>query len=354
MHLAGQRGASSRARRPPAAPPACDRAGPKRARLAHLASALAAREPLFTRAEQEFAPVHGDLRRSAPPQPRRRRVAPRPGGTGILRAPARAAPARTAADADSRVGVRGWHHPCTKDLQRDIGLSLRADAKRGEVMHDLDRTNQELNNESFGYEFAAEAEEEAEEEGAQEAEEEGDAHEQEIVSEDEIHEFAAELLEVQSDQEMDQFLGQLIQHVGTKLGTDVSNVVGKSVGRALKRLTRQVSSAVRANGDGELEGTALGLELEGLSHEDREFEVAKQFVRVATDAAGSVLSSPSYGNVNRLAQNAVREATKQVASMHLVPQTGGGVGVHPRLKRPARATRGRWVRRGGKIILFGV
>ncbi|WP_437672194.1 hypothetical protein [Sorangium sp. So ce131] len=226
-------------------------------------------------------------------------------------------------------------------------------------MHDLDRTYQELNNESFEYEFAGEAEEEAEEEaeqeGEQEAEEEWEAHEQEIVSEDEIHEFAAELLEVQSDQEMDQFLGQLIQHVGAKLGTDVSNVVGKSVGRALKRLTRQVSSAVRAKGDGELEGHALGLELEGLSHEDREFEVAKQFVRVATDATGSVLSSPSDGNLNRQVQNAVRSAKTQAASEPAARRSDGRV-FPPGRRRPrvALAASGRWVRRGANIILRGI
>jgi hypothetical protein len=39
-------------------------------------------------------------------------------------------------------------------------------------------------------------------------------------------------------------------------------------------------------------GSMFGLELEGLSQDDREFEVAKQYVRLAGDATKIALSAP--------------------------------------------------------------
>jgi len=92
----------------------------------------------------------------------------------------------------------------------------------------------------------------------------------------------------------------------------------------------------------------FGLEVEGLSHEDQQFEVAKQFVRLAGDAVKTAVSDPS-----KPAAAAVRDGMMSAAQKYapgLLPGAGGppaSFGGHGH-------QRGHWVRRGSKIVLYGV
>ncbi|NBD09387.1 MULTISPECIES: hypothetical protein [Corallococcus] len=209
-------------------------------------------------------------------------------------------------------------------------------------MHDVDRTYQELEGESFEFEFNAESEW------------------GEVFNENELNELASELLEVSNEQELDQFLGNIIKKVGSAVGKVVKSPLGKQLGGMLKGLARQalpmVGSALGnlvVPGVGgavggklaSMAGQAFGLELEGLSQEDREFEVARQIVRLASDASKTALNSPDNASPQQVAGAAVHQAIQKfapgfAAQMPHAAGTGG--------------RSGRWVRKGNKIILYGV
>jgi uncharacterized protein (DUF697 family) len=203
-------------------------------------------------------------------------------------------------------------------------------------MHDLDMPQAE----SFEFEFNSESEW------------------NEVFHESELNELASELLEVQSDQELDQFLGKLIQKVGSVAGKVVKSPLGQQLGGMLKGVAKQALPVVggalgsmvapgvgTAIGSklGSMAGQALGLELEGLSQEDREFEAAKQVVRLATNASRTALAAPPGANPAQVAGAAVNKAVQKFA-----PGLTGALGA-----AGGRGS-GRWVRKGNRIILLGV
>lgn len=209
-------------------------------------------------------------------------------------------------------------------------------------MHDLDRRYMEMEGESF--EFAAEGE--------------AGGH-GEVFNEGELHELAAELLSVSSEGELNHFLGGLIKKAAGAIGKIVKSPIGQHLGSALKGLAkRALPMAGQAIGNwiapgvggqvgsqlAQKAGSMFGLELEGLSQEDREFEVAKQFVRLAGEATKNAVSAPASTDPSQAASSAVSQATQRFAP-GLTAQPGGARG---------GATSGRWFRRGNKIVLVGV
>jgi hypothetical protein len=107
-------------------------------------------------------------------------------------------------------------------------------------------------------------------------------------------------------------------------------------------------------------GSALGLEAESLEAEDREFEGARQFVRVAADTVNAAANAPPGADPRAVAQSAAVAAASKHAP-GLVGQGGGmpngggmqGGGV-PGQHHHGRHHAGRWVRHGRKIVLYGV
>jgi hypothetical protein len=199
-------------------------------------------------------------------------------------------------------------------------------------MHNLDRTLNVGEAESpyeLEYEFEAEAEAEAENEFEFEfefeAEQEGEF---EALSEMEQLERAAELLEVSNEQELEYFLGDLINSAGKAIRNFANSGVGKAVGGIAKGALKTVLpiaggalgtfvggpvggalGSMAANKAGQL----LGLELEGLSHDDREFEVAKQLVRLTGDAAHRAAATAGSGPPEQVARHAFIEAAHRHA-----------------------------------------
>jgi hypothetical protein len=116
-------------------------------------------------------------------------------------------------------------------------------------------------------------------------------------------ELAAQLLEVTDEQELEQFIGKLFNKVkkvaGAYLPAGVRNSLGGIAKKWAKRLLPIAGNFI-APGVGGLIGGKLasmatevfGLELEGLSAEDQEFEVARQYVRLVSDAAQEAASVP--------------------------------------------------------------
>ena len=221
-------------------------------------------------------------------------------------------------------------------------------------MHDIDRTQMEFNPE-FG---AFEAEQfEFEEEWPGEFEAGG------LMSEADEMELATELLSVTNEAELDQFLGSLIKRVGQAAGKFVRSPVGQALGGALKTVAKKALplaggaigtylggplGAKIGSGLASAAGKALGLEAESLAQEDREFEGAKQFVRVAANAVNRAASAPPNADPRAIAQSAAAAAARRLA-----PGLGAG-GYGPAGNPPfGRAQVGRWMRRGNKIVLYG-
>lgn len=175
-------------------------------------------------------------------------------------------------------------------------------------------------------------------------------------------ELASELLEVSSEQELEQFLGNVFGAVGRAAGNFIRSDTGRALGTILKDslqsaakqalpvVGRAIGERVGGYGDigaraGAAAGTLLGLELEGLSGEDREFEIARQLVRFVSAAARRAVAAPAHLPPSAVARLAARSSARIYAP-----------GLLPRLQ--GRSTRawprgGRWIRRGRTIVLYG-
>lgn len=178
-----------------------------------------------------------------------------------------------------------------------------------------------------------------------------------VFNEQQEMELAAELLEVSNEQELENFLGGLIGMAGKALGSIVKGPIGKSLGGVLKGVAKQalpiaggalgtffggpVGTALGSS-LGSMAGQALGLELEGLSAEDREFEASRQFVRFASEAVKNALEAPPNADPAGVAHAAAVEASR----IHAPGFFGG--------QPPLQNSSGRWIRRGRKVVLFGV
>ena len=206
-------------------------------------------------------------------------------------------------------------------------------------------------------------------------------------------EMAAELLECTNEEELDRFFGGLFRKVGGLIGRVVRSPIGRALGGVLKPLAKAalpiagkalgtfVGGPVGGMVGGKLASAAgrlFGLELEGLSAEDREFEVARRFVRFASSATRNALAASPTANPQAVAKAAVAAAARRLAPGLLAARAPISPGVAfpaeptptswsaptepipagwtvPTEPIPAGARRrGIWIRRGRRIVLIGV
>jgi hypothetical protein len=187
--------------------------------------------------------------------------------------------------------------------------------------------------------------------------------------------LAGRLLEVSSEQELDHFLGSLLSRAASAFGLgnlDAGRALGgllKSAGKqVLPRLGQALGGHVSPSGGqigstiGSFVGSQLGLELEGLSQEDREYEVSRAFVRFANEAAEQAIASPPTVPPPQAALEAATSAAQRQLPglLPLIqqltppePSVPGGHRGFPRSVAGARQS-GRWVRRGTRIVLMDV
>lgn len=242
-------------------------------------------------------------------------------------------------------------------------------------MHDIDRTVREFESgELFEFESLGEF---ANEETNEYSHEFGNEYERHVFDEVQEMEFAAELLEVTNEQELEQFLGNLIKGAGKAIGTFVKSPVGKQLGGMLKGVAKKalpmVGSALGnmvAPGVGGMiggklasaAGSLFGLELEGLSAEDREFEMARQYVRLAGAAAQNAAQARSNAAPSTIAKAAIATAARQYApglanalqagSVPSQAASNGYGGADQPHGGALRKRSGRWIRRGTKIVIL--
>jgi hypothetical protein len=255
-----------------------------------------------------------------------------------------------------------WHSVCHLKFAVDTlehDRRAKKDTTREENMHDIDRTQLEIGPEEFeeGYESEDQYEAEAVNGGDMEG----------LFSEAEEMEMASELLEVTDENELDQFLGGLLKRAKRKVQQAVGRVIPPStmqvlggfmkgaVRKALPGLTSAVGTAIGGPAGGALAGRLaplagrfFGLELEGLSPEDQEFEVARNVVRLSGAAAQQAATIPDTGSPQTTAQQAVVAAAQQHAPGFLRRPVGGSSS-----GPSSRGRSGRWIRRGSKIVLLG-
>jgi hypothetical protein len=229
-------------------------------------------------------------------------------------------------------------------------------------MHNIDRTQLETEWESGNYEFQGEQGGYGEVYGEYSPELYGEA--EGPFNEAEEMEMAAELLSISNEDELDHFLGSLFKKVAGGIGKIAKNPIFQPLGGILKGIAKKalplaggaLGSMIPIPGVGTALGAAagnavgnmFGLELEGMSAEDQEFEVARRFVRLAGDAAEVALNAPPSVPPQQVAQTAVASAAQKHAPglVNASPQGGAQ-------PRPLKHT-GRWIRRGRSIIILGL
>jgi hypothetical protein len=229
-------------------------------------------------------------------------------------------------------------------------------------MHDLDRIQMESEADSASEfeDYQTEAfESETDEAAAQSDFESAGGYDTESdfenhgLSEADELELAAELLEVHDDGELDQFLGNLFSKVAKKargfIKKGTRGALGSLLKGALKTALPSLGNVIAPGLGGLLAGqgasalgSVLGMELEGLSPEDQEFESARQLVRLGGAAVKNALGSNGMAPV-QVAQQALTQAARRYAPGLLRQQAAG----------TTSRMSGRWIRRGDHIVLLG-
>lgn len=212
-------------------------------------------------------------------------------------------------------------------------------------MHNIDRTvgganyeynngNYEMNPGGYGYQ---EAEGEYNEYGETEygnemsGEYQGEAgySNNELNQEAYETELATELLEVSNEAELDQFLGKLVRRAAGAAKSFANSAAGQAIGGILKSAAKQalpIAAGALGTAIGGPAGGAIGsklgsmasnlfeLELEGLSNEDKEFELSRAYIRFANDAVRQAAFNPRFRAYPRqVTRNAVTAAARRFA-----------------------------------------
>lgn len=185
------------------------------------------------------------------------------------------------------------------------------------------------------------------------------------LGEDEEIALAAELLEVNSEEEIDRFIGNFMRRVTRGARGFVQSPVGRMLGGVLRQTARLalpiagkavgalVGGPAGAMIGGQLAnvaGKAMGLELQEMSPQEADLAAARQFVRFANDTLRRAqATNPATAAPPAIVQQAVRGAAERFAPGLLNRQS-------PRLRIAPTVgrRRGVWIRRGRTITLFGV
>lgn len=239
-------------------------------------------------------------------------------------------------------------------------------------MHDIDRTLTEfepemelegewdLNEQDVpgGYEQEYEYEDEDEAQPYAAEETEGPLDEAEEM------ELAAELLGVTDEAELEQLFEKIFNRGGRRIRHFVRKPIFKPLVRVLRGAAHKAlpmlgraagayfggpAGAYAGGRFASRAGRIFGLELEGLSPEDQEFETARRLVRFAATTAQNAALAPPDIHPEQVAKASAIAAAQQHAPGLLRPDS-----THQTSSIEGEGRSGRWIRRGRKIVLIGV
>lgn len=225
-------------------------------------------------------------------------------------------------------------------------------------MHDLDRTQNMFESDYREMEHESDHELDFLGEAYGGGQYEGEA----VFAEVDEMELAANLLEVNDEYELDHFLGGLLKKAGGFMKSGLGKQLGGLLKGAAKMALPMVGNLVAPGVGGVVAskmGDMFGLELEGLSPQDQEFEAARGFVRFAGEAAKNAAQAPPNVPPQQAAKTAVVQAAEKFAPGLLVPANAptNGQGYPAGRGGPGggyrRARSGRWVRQGKQIVVLG-
>jgi hypothetical protein len=115
-------------------------------------------------------------------------------------------------------------------------------------------------------------------------------------------ELAAELLDVISESELEAFVARLVaeaaRDTGRRLPADARRALVAELSKTAERTVPTLQVALGARGGltapaaAQAAARLYGTELEGMSPEDRDFEIARQFVRFSQERAAATAARP--------------------------------------------------------------
>jgi len=205
-------------------------------------------------------------------------------------------------------------------------------------MHDIDQVQLEDSGPP-GRPYRQEYEDEDEYESEDYLELEDEFEEESYAGELDEHtelELTNQFLEVSTEQELEHLLGDVLTAVAGAASDFARSREGRHIGGILKQAAQRVLPAVGAAAHREASTRArdasgryrkasgpesvgaiakhhFGLELEGASREDQEFEVARQFIRFAVKAIEDTLAKQGTGPAPQVARQAVMGAAREHA-----------------------------------------
>jgi hypothetical protein len=169
-------------------------------------------------------------------------------------------------------------------------------------------------------------------------------------------EEASELLDVTNETELDAFLSRLVVDVGRESGGRIPPDRARGLTAILKQAAEQtlptlttvfgtgIDLAPAGRSPVSTAARVYGLELEGLSAEDRDYEIARQFIRFAEAAARQAAHPPPALPASAAVNAAIEDAARDLAPGLLPPGPAN----------PTVPRSGSWVRRGNTIVLTGL
>ena len=213
-------------------------------------------------------------------------------------------------------------------------------------MHDIDRALFETDGDTEGEQYSYDG---VSTYGEEEAYGEVGDEEQEELG------LASDLLAITSEDELDQFLGNWFKKIPSVLRGPLGGLLKTAAGKVLPYVGKAIGGYIAPGAGGAVGQQAgrwvssqLGLEMEGMSTEDQQFETARAFVRFANDAAKAAAQAPTGVPPAVAAQQAFAAAARRHLPGLLRARAGTPHGGR------TRPTRGQWVRRGKNIIIVGV
>ncbi|RZL86736.1 MAG: hypothetical protein EOP82_29055 [Variovorax sp.] len=169
---------------------------------------------------------------------------------------------------------------------------------------------------------------------------------------------AAELLNVAGRSSLTALLGRLVRSTASASGHSIDDAVANELVKLLLVAARHALRGLGAPGSTNVDPSLsfkhvarfFGIELEGLSPEDKEFELARRFVLLTTEAVRHAALAPKHLPPAAIARRAAARAARRYAPGWVSPHAQAPTLLAPRASS-SFAPPGRRVRHGAGVTV---